>query len=92
MPLPDKYYRQLIETHAAAEHEARWDGLRAWGRAIGELVLWTLLGMALVFMAFHTNGVAIGRVYWLIGCIVWIGGVAKATLGAYRRGEQQALW
>jgi hypothetical protein len=92
MPLPDKYYRQQIETHAAAEREARWDGLRAWGRAIGELVLWTLLGMALVFMAFHTNGVAVGRVYWLIGCIVWIGGVAKATLGAYRRGEQQGLW
>jgi len=92
MPLPDKYYRQQIETHAAAEREARWDGLRAWGRAIGEVVLWTLLGMALVFMAFHINGVAVGRIYWLIGCIVWIGGVAKATLGAYRRGVEQGLW
>ena len=92
MPLPDKYQRQQMETHAEAEHAARWDGLRVWGRAIGELVLWTLLGMALVFMAFHTNGVAIGRIYWLIGCIVWIGGVAKATLGAYRRGEEQGLW
>jgi len=92
MPLPDKYQRQQMETHAAAERAARWDGLRVWARAIGELVLWTLLGMALVFMAFHTNGVAIGRIYWLIGCIVWIGGVAKATLGAYRRGEEQGLW
>jgi hypothetical protein len=92
MPLPEKYYRQLQETHAAADREARWDAFRAWGWAIGEVVLWTLAGMALVFMAFHTNGVAIGRVYWLIGCIVWIGGVAKATLGAYRRGVDQGLW
>jgi hypothetical protein len=92
MPLPDKYARQLIETHAAAEREASWDGLRAWGRAICEILLWTALGMGFVFMAFHTNGVALGRIYWLIGCIVWIGGVAKATLGAYKRGEEQGLW
>ena len=92
MPLPEQYRRQLIESHAAAERDARWDGLRAWARAIGELLVWTGLGMALVFMAFHTNGVAVGRVYWLIGCIVWIGGVAKAVLGAYRRGLDQGLW
>jgi len=48
--------------------------------------------MALVFMAFHTNGVEVGRIYWLIGCIVWIGGVAKAVLGAYRRGLSEGLW
>lgn len=92
MPLPEKYQRQLIETNAAAEREARWDAAMAWGRAIGEIVLWTGLGMALVFMAFHVNGVDVGRIYWLIGCIVWIGGVAKATLGAYRRGLDKGLW
>jgi len=92
MPLPEQYRRQLIETHEAAERAARWDALRAWGRSIAEIVLWTLLGMGFVFMAFHTNGVAVGRIYWLVGCIVWIGGVAKATLGAYRRGEDQGLW
>jgi hypothetical protein len=92
MPLPEKYRRQLIETNAAAEHEARWDAMRTWGRAIGEIVLWTGLGMALVFMAFHTNGADVGRIYWLVGCIVWIGGVMKAVLGAYRRGLDQGLW
>jgi hypothetical protein len=92
MPLPEKYRRQLIETTAAAEREARWDALRTWGRALGEIVLWTALGMALIFMAFYTNGVEIGRIYWLIGCIVWIGGVAKAVLGAYRRGLAEGLW
>jgi hypothetical protein len=92
MPLPEEYRRQLIETHAAAERDGRRDALRAWGRAIGEVVLWTGLGMALVFLSFYTNGVALGRIYWLIGCIVWIGGVAKATLGAYRRGVDEGLW
>jgi hypothetical protein len=92
MPLPEQYRRQLIETHAAAEHEARWDALHGWLRAIGEIVLWTALGMALTFFAFDTGDEALGRIYWLSGCIVWIGGVAKAVLGAYRRGLEQGLW
>jgi hypothetical protein len=92
VPLPEKYRRQLLETNETAEREARWDPLREWGRAIGEIVLWTLLGMGFVFMAFHSDRVDVGRIYWLIGCIVWIGGVAKATLGAYRRGVDQGLW
>jgi hypothetical protein len=92
MPLPEQYRRQLSETHAAAEREARWDGLRAWLRAVGEIVLWTLLGMALTFLAFYTRDEVVGRVYWLSGCIVWVGGVAKAVLGAYRRGLEEGLW
>jgi hypothetical protein len=92
MPIPEKYRRQLMETTEAAEREGRWDGLRAWLRATGEVVLWTLLGMAIIFEAFHVNGVAIGRVYWLIGCIVWVGGVSKAVLGAYRRGVDEGRW
>jgi hypothetical protein len=92
MPLPEPYRRQLIETHTAAEREARWDGLRQWLRAIGEIVLSTALGMALIFLAFYTRDEALGRIYWLCGCIVWIGGVARAVLGAYRRGLEEGLW
>ena len=92
MPLPEKYRQQLIDTHAAADRESRWDGPRTWVRAIGEIALWTLLGMALVFMSFRTLGEDMGRIYWLAGCIVWIGGVTKAVLGAYRRGLEQGLW
>ena len=92
MPLPDHYRRQLTDTHAAAEREARWDGLREWLRAVGEIVLWTSLGMVLIFLAFLTSDATLGRIYWLVGCIVWIGGVAKAVLGAYRRGLEEGLW
>ena len=92
MPLPEKYRQQLLDTHARALRESRWDGLRTWARAVAEITLWTLLGMALVYMSFRTLGVELGRIYWLAGCIVWIGGVAKAVLGAYRRGLEDGLW
>lgn len=92
MPLPERYRRQLDETQTAAEREARWDGLREWLRAVGEIVLSTLLGMALIFLAFYVREETLGRIYWLLGCIVWIGGVARAVLGAYRRGLEEGLW
>lgn len=70
----------------------RWDGLFEWFRAIGEIVLATGLGMALIFFAFYTHDETLGRIWWLLGCIVWIGGVARAVLGAYRRGLEDGLW
>jgi hypothetical protein len=48
--------------------------------------------MASIFLAFLTRDEALGQIYWLVGCIVWIGGVAKAVLGAYRRGLNEGLW
>ena len=92
MPIPEKYYRQLIESHAAAHRAARWDSLRAWARVIGEITLWTVLGMLITGYAFHVVGVELGHVYWLSGCIVWIGGVSAAVLSAYRRGEDRGDW
>lgn len=81
-----------METHAAAERESRWDGWRALARVIGEITLWTALGFFGIGMALHTFDVELGRIYWLAGCIVWIGGVSFAVLTAYRRGEDQGLW
>jgi hypothetical protein len=92
MPLPEKYYQQLIESRAAAERESRWDEWRELARALGEMVLWTVLGMALVFMAFWTSDPQLGGIYWSLGCIVWIGGVSFAVLSAYRRGENRGDW
>jgi hypothetical protein len=92
MPLPEKYRRQLMETHAAAERESQWDGWRALGRVIGEITLWTVLGLFCIAMAFHTFGLELGRIYWFAGCIVWIGGVSYAVLSAYRRGEERGDW
>jgi hypothetical protein len=92
MPPPEKYRRQQMEHHASAEREGRWDGVLALVRAVAEIVLWTTLGAALIFLAFYVSDVGLGRILWLLGCIVWIGGVTSACLGAYVRGEDRGLW
>jgi len=81
-----------METHEAAERASRWDGPLALARVIGEIVLWTLLGLFGIGLSFHTHDVALGRVYWLVGCIVWLGGFSVAVLSAYRRGEERGEW
>ena len=81
-----------MESTAAAERESRWDAWRELARVIGEIVLWTLLGLFGIGLAFHTFDYALGRVYWLLGAIVWIGGVSFAVLSAYRRGEERGDW
>jgi hypothetical protein len=92
MPLPERYQRQLMDTRAAADRESRWDGWLALVRVIAEIVLWTLLGLLGTGMALHTFDVELGRIYWLAGCMVWIGGVSVAVLSAYRRGEERGDW
>ena len=92
MPLPEKYRRQLIETHARAERDSRWDPWLSLARAIGEIALWTVLGASLIFLAFRAFDVELGRAYWLLGCSVWIGGVSFAVLSAYKRGEDRGDW
>ena len=92
MPLPEKYLRQLVESHAAADREARKDYWRAWVRVLGEIAFWSLLGIALVGLAFHTWGFELAIIYWYVGCIVWIAGVSTAVLSAYRRGEERGDW
>jgi hypothetical protein len=89
VPLPEKYQRQLMESTAAAERAARWDGLRAMARVLVEIVLWTVLGLGGIFMAFHTFGRDLGMVWWWAGSIVWVGGVSVAVLSAYRRGLER---
>ena len=92
MPLPEQYRRQLIETHARAERDARWDPWLALARAVGEITLWTVLGAILIFFAFRAFDYELGRIFWLLGCGVWIGGVTFAILSAYKRGEDRGDW
>jgi hypothetical protein len=92
MPLPEQYQRQLMETHAAAERASRRDGWLALARVVAEIVLWTALGLFGIGWALHTADPALGRIFWLAACIVWIGGVSIAVLAAYRRGVEQGRW
>jgi len=92
MPLPEKYQRQLMERSEAAERESRWDAWRAMGRVVGEIMLWTMLGLVGIGFAFHTGDYRLGVVYWWTGAIVWVAGVSHAVLSAYRRGEERGDW
>jgi hypothetical protein len=92
VPLPEKYRRQQIENHAAAEREARRDTRRAWARILVEITVWTLLGLAGFGLAFHTLDFDLGMVYWWAGSAVWVGGVTIAVVTAHRRGEERGDW
>lgn len=92
MPLPEKYLRQQIENHAAAEREARRVSRLAWLRVIGELAAWTLAGLTGIGMAWHSTNFGIGMAWWWAGATVWVGGVTTALLTAYRRGEKRGDW
>jgi hypothetical protein len=92
VPLPEKYRRQLIESHEAAERQARRDTRREWARVLGEIVLWTLLGLVGIGFAFHALDVELGWVYWWASAIVWVAGVSAAVITAYLRGQQRGDW
>ena len=61
-------------------------------RVIGQIVLWTLLGLFGIGLAFHTLDYELGMFYWWAGSIVWIAGVSVAVLTAYRRGLERGDW
>ena len=92
MPLSDEFRRQRVERFARYERETRRDTRLALLRAVGEIVFWTLAGFFCLGMAVHTFDIEMGRVYWWLGFIVWIGGVSGASPAAYRRGRERGDW
>jgi hypothetical protein len=93
VPTPERYYKEQIERAEEAERQATRDTRRGWGRAIGEVWLWTSLGLVGIAFAFHTSDVGRGWVYWWAGAFVWVAGVSTALFKAYRhairRGDMQ---
>ena len=85
MPTPERYYEEQIERAEESERQAARDTRRAWGRAIGEIWLWTALGLVGIALSFRTGDVARGWVYWWAGAFVWVAGVSAALFKAYRR-------
>ena len=81
-----------MERSDNAERQSRWDSWRAWARVAIEIMLWTVLGLAGIALAFHTNDERLGMVFWWAGSIVWVAGVSAAVLSAYRRGEERGDW
>ncbi len=89
MPLPERYYREMIARREEEDRQARRDSAREWVRVLGEMLWWTLLGLTGLGLALHTFDVDRGWVYWWGGAFVWVAGVFVALLTAYRRGVRR---
>jgi len=92
MPIPQRYRDQLLESHAAAEREAQHETRIDFARTVRDIVLWTVLGAALMGLAMSVSDESYGRVFWWLGHSVWFGGVTWSAVAAYHRGERRGDW
>ncbi|MEW5916102.1 MAG: hypothetical protein AB1762_06840 [Gemmatimonadota bacterium] len=92
MPIPERYYREQIARAEQAERLAVHDRRRAWVRVLGEILLWTVLGLTGLGLGLHTLGVERALVYWWGGAFVWVAGVSTAVITAYLRGAKRGYW
>lgn len=92
MPMPKRYLDAQIESRQRSEREAGRETRRDLLRACAHIAFWVVCGMALLGLALHSADPLIGRVFWLAGQTVWLGGVMFSLLGAYRRGERRGDW
>ena len=92
MPTPERYYREQIARHEAAEREAERQTRREWIRILALIALSTGLGLVGIAFAFHSYDVDRGWVYWWAGAFVWVTGVALTIISAYVRGVRRGDW
>lgn len=92
MPIPERYYKELVEQHAQAERRAEQDKRREWIRVLAQIFLWTTLGLVGIALAFHAYDESLGWVYWWAGAFVWVAGWCVTTITAYLRGVRRGDW
>lgn len=92
MPIPERYYKELISRHEEAERRASRDTRRESFRVLAQICLWTTLGLLGIALAFHTYDVDLGWVYWWAGAFVWVAGWCVTMIAAYLRGVRRGDW
>ncbi|HJU72726.1 MAG TPA: hypothetical protein VJ717_03200 [Gemmatimonadaceae bacterium] len=92
MPMPERYYRELVQRHLETERQAKRDTWREWIRVLSGIFFWTLLGLLGLALAFHTYDLDRAWVYWWAGAFVWVTGVLGTCLAAYLRGVHRGDW
>jgi hypothetical protein len=92
MPIPERYYREMIARRAEEERLARRDSAVEWVRVVGQIVWWTALGLAGLGLALHNMDIDRGWVYWWGGAFVWVAGVFVALITGYLRGVRRGDW
>lgn len=85
MSTPTPSYEDRVERgerlHRLAERDARRDLYRT----CLKMAFWVLCGLALIGLSFHSSDLESGRIFFLAGKIVWIGGLSYTLLAYYRR-------
>jgi hypothetical protein len=92
MPIPERYYKEQIARAEEAERLAVGEKWREWARVLGEIFLWTVLGLLGLGLGLHTLGIERALVYWWGGAFVWVAGVSTAVITSYLRGAKRGLW
>jgi hypothetical protein len=92
VPIPERYYAAMVARHEEAERRSRRDRVREWLRVLGEIFLWSSLGLIGLGLALHVLDVERGLVYWWAGAFVWVGGVSTSVITAYLRGVKRGDW
>lgn len=92
MPIPERYYRELIGRHEEAERQARQDRRREWFRVLVQILACTTIGLFGIALAFHTFDVERGWVYWWTGAFIWVAGWCVVMITAYLRGVRRGDW
>ncbi len=85
-------YQRIGKERARACREA--DRAHRWAfiRTLAEIAGWSLAGLILAALAFHTTDPEIGMIYLDAAmCVTW-GGVMTSLALAYRRGQERGDW
>jgi hypothetical protein len=85
MATPRPGYEEQVERNERLHRLAEGDARRDLYRTCLHMVFWVLCGLVLIGLAFHTADLGLGRIYYLAGKIVWIGGLSFTLLAYYRR-------
>jgi hypothetical protein len=85
MATPRPGYEEQVERNERLHRLAERDARRDLYRTCLEMVFWVLCGLGLIGLAFHSADYDLGRVFYLAGKIVWIGGISFTLLAYHRR-------
>ena len=85
-------YERIGREREEAERESRSIALRDLLRASLQCGGFCVLGLAIMFWAFHVNDLLLGRVFFWGGLVAGYTGMSYTILSAYRRGVQRGDW
>ena len=92
MPLPKALLEEMQRNRDAEARAAARDTRRDHVRTALTCLAWSIVGCALMGVAFHSESEAIGRTFFIGGQLVGYTGIVVTLVRAYLRGERRGDW